>query len=428
MKILKKIIFGKNSDINRRSFVLNSVAGITSALKAVLILMIVMRITNVEDAGIITIAFAISNLLMTIGKFGVRNYQVTDVAFQYSFKSYLFVRIFTSIVMLIATIFYCLYNFCVSHDSGYKICIIAIICMMCIVEAIEDVFCGVYQQKGRLDVASIIFLIRWVLIILIFSVILFITRNTLVALLYAFVFSTLADIIMIKISFKELNLVLKDMTSSRYKEINLIKNCFPLFAGAFLMIYISNSPKYAIEMCLSDEIQAYYGFVSMPIFVIELLNNFLYQPILTNIAGCWNNGEIRKFRKYIITQCLLLTGITIVCIVGAYFLGIPVLSMIYNTNLTSYKIVLLLVLLGGGFLAFTGFFAVLLTIMRKQHWMMYSYVVIAISALLTMVPCVKKYGVFGGSVLFVVLIMLLSILLLICVLVGCKKIEGRIKA
>ena len=364
---------------------------------------------------------------MTIGKYGVRNYQVTDITFQYNFKTYLHVRLLTSFIMFIVTMIYCLYSISLSNNAEYKICIILIICMIGVVESIEDVFCGLYQQKGRLDVASIIFLIRWLLIILIFSLLLLTTKNTLMALLYAFVFSTVADFIMLKISFKEFHLILKEMISTRHKVIDLIKNCFPLFAGAFLMIYISNSPKYAIEMYLSDEIQAYYGFVSMPIFVIELLNNFLYQPILINIAEAWNNGDIRKFRKYIINQCLLLTILTLICITGAYFWGIPFLSMIYNTNLVSYKIILLLVLLGGGFLAFTGFFAVLLTIMRKQNWMMYSYIIIAISALITMGSCVKKFGVFGGSVLFVFLIMLLSSFLLICVLLGCKKIEGGLK-
>lgn len=45
---------------------------------------------------------------------------------------------------------------------------------------------------------------------------------------------------------------------------------------------------------------------------------------------------------------LIITGFTFVCEVGAYILGIPVLSWLYGVNLKKYKLTLLLLLLCGG--------------------------------------------------------------------------------
>lgn len=45
---------------------------------------------------------------------------------------------------------------------------------------------------------------------------------------------------------------------------------------------------------------------------------------------------------------LIITGFTFVCEVGAYILGIPVLSWLYGVNLKEYKLTLLLLLLCGG--------------------------------------------------------------------------------
>ena len=181
------------------------------------------------------------------------------------------------------------------------------------------------------------------------------------------------------------------------------------------MIYITNSPKYSIERYLSDDIQACFGFVSMPVFVIELLNNFLYQPKLVEIAMAWEKGELKTFRKYIFRQSTMLLILTGICELGAYFLGIPVLSAVYAVDLTSYKWILLLLLLGGGGLAFVGFFAVLLTVMRKQHWMMICYIIVAAAALFLMPYSVSNSGVWGGTIVFLMLMFSLAFLLFLAV-------------
>ena len=43
---------------------------------------------NDYDGGVFTIAYAIGNLMMTIGKYGMRNFQATDVNEKYSYKEY----------------------------------------------------------------------------------------------------------------------------------------------------------------------------------------------------------------------------------------------------------------------------------------------------------------------------------------------------
>lgn len=420
-KIFLKVLFGNSNKIEERSYIWNTIAGVINAFHAVILLMVVTRVTGLEEAGILTIAFAVSKLMVTIGKFGVRNYQVTDIKKEYDFYSYLKARLVTVLGMLLASICYCLYSYLVLDSSVYKAGVILMICLIYAVESIEDVFWGEYQKAGRLDVGAIIGSIRWFVTILIFCIGLVIMHNLLIATLISFFAALATDILLIYISYGELNIVYKESNSLNW--LSILKKCAPLFAGAFFMIYLTNSPKYAIEACLSDEIQACYGFVSMPVFVIELLNNFIYQPKLVKIARSWENKKLAEFKRYLIVQCCALILITGICIVGAYWLGIPVLSLMYNTDLSEYKLVLIVVLIGGGFLALTGFFAVLLTVMRKQNWMMYGYIVVSILAIVTMNTGVSKYGVLGGAILFDILIFILTILLLAFVLIGynCRK-------
>lgn len=418
-RIFLKALFGNNKKIEQRSYIWNTIAGFINAFHAVILLMVVTRVTGLEEAGILTIAFAVSKLMVTIGKFGVRNFQVTDIKKEYDFYSYLKARIITVFVMLFASVCYCIYSYFVLEVSIYKAGVIFMICLIYAVESIEDVFWGEYQKSGRLDVGAIISSIRWFVTIIVFCIGLIIMHNLLYASLLSFLVALITDALLIYISYKELNIICKEADSLNW--MSILKKCTPLFAGAFFMIYLTNSPKYAIEACLSDEIQACYGFVSMPVFVIELLNNFIYQPKLVKIARSWENKQLTEFKRYLIIQCCALLMITGLCIIGAYWVGIPILSLMYNTDLTQYKFVLILVLIGGGFLALTGFFAVLLTVMRKQDWMMYGYIVVSLLALVTMNTCVSKFGVVGGAILFDILIFVLTALLLAFVIISYNR-------
>ena len=176
---------------------------------------------------------------------------------------------------------------------------------------------------------------------------LIVLRNQLVSLIIATVLATGLFVVFTKWTIGAFD-VAKEKVD--WKQVfALLKVCFPLFAGAFLSFYIGNAPKYAIDAMLTDELQACYGFIAMPVFVIGLLNNFIFNPMLYKLSMMWNDGRVGQFVRKILLQSLIVAGITLVCIIGAFLLGVPVLSWLYNTDLAPYKAELLLLLLGGGF-------------------------------------------------------------------------------
>ena len=83
----------------------------------------------------------------------------------------------------------------------------------------------------------------------------------------------------------------------------------------------------------------------MPVFVIGLLNNFVFQPILTTVANCYETKNKDQFFQLIKRQIVVILIITIVALIGSYVLGIPVLSILYNCDLSNYKVDLLILML-----------------------------------------------------------------------------------
>ena len=319
------------------------------------------------------------------------------------------------------------YKYAVDGYSTEKTVIVFVMCLLKSVDAAEDVYHGLYQQQGRLDIAAKLQTIRMVGTILSFAAGLIVFRNLLTALILATVVSAVLVFGLIAVTLPEF----QDKTASsitgaeaRKKTVGLLKICFPLFAGTFLSFYIGNAPKYAIDKLLSEEVQACYGFISMPVFVINLLNGFIYQPILNKLAVDWSMGKKADFIKKVVRQFACVVGITVAAVAGGYLLGIPVLSILYNTDLKGYRMDLIILLLGGGMLALSGFLVIVLTIMRKQRNTIFGYALIAVLAYLFSEVFVRRYEVRGASMLYLDLmsgLTLIFLLMLILELVKMRK-------
>lgn len=378
--------------------------------------MIVTRITGLADAGMLTIAFAIGNLMMTVGKFGVRNFQVTDIENKFSFSVYLKTRMFTVLLMIAAVFGYLAYAFIALQYSPDKIAIIGMICMIYAVEALEDVFWGYYQRRNRMDAGAKMFCVRWLGILIAFPVSLWLSRNLGFTLLICLIVSLTLLGLMLGFSYgkicgeedRKMGQVLRN--GSLRETGQLLRTVFSLFGITFLSFYVNNAPKYAIDACLSEEIQACYGFVAMPVFVVGLLNTFVYQPTLLPMAVKWENGQYRIFIHRVLKQLAVVGTLSVICMAGAYMFGIPALSWLYHTELSAYKRELMILMAAGGFLAVSGYLSVVLTIMRRQKDLLWPYGLVALIAAGGLRGIVSRYDTIGAAVSYLLLMVLLCLI------------------
>ncbi len=400
----------------KRDYIWNTAAGLINAAEAVVMSMIVTRVTGLADAGMLTMAFAIGNLMLPVGKFGVRNYQVTDVENRFSSFTYFTTRFVTVCFMIAAVCGYLCYA---STGLGYgsdKLGIVFAVCMIYVVEALEDVVWGYFQQRNRLYAGARMFCVRWIGILLFFPVILYYSRDLKKTLLLCLALSVMIFLVLLRLSYPRYcseedrfsKLVCRKIEPRQIGR--LLKVVLPLFCISFLALYENNMPKYAIDRYLTDEIQACYGFVAMPVFVIGLLNNFIYQPTLVPMAVEWEQGMVERFRKRIKKQIMIIGALAAVCMAGAYLLGIPVLSLLYHTNLAGYKRELMILLLASAFLATSGYQSVVLTIMRCQKALLLPHGIVAVMSSLSLPFIVSRYGTMGAAICYMALMALLCLL------------------
>lgn len=391
------------------NFLWNAVGGILNAGQSVFLLIVITRVCGLEAAGIFSIAFATGNLFLYLGNYGVRNYQVSDLSEKYSFHDYLRHRLCTVLLMLAAAAVYTAWSAKTGNYSHYKTSCVLAMCACKAVDCLEEVFEGRYQQKGRLDRSGKLVTFRLLVSIGGMIAVLLVTRDLLTAVWWG-VFLAVAASALIIWRYRETAAF--ERTAFSFSGIaGLMRECFPVCAANFLSFYLINEPKYAIDAAMDETAQACYNFIAMPVFVIQLLNMFLYQPMLIRMTASWENGRRKEFLGYFGRICGALALISAPILLAAWIFGIPVLSWLYATDLSALRTELLLIMTGGIFLAFNGFYCAVLTIMRKQREIPLTYLAGAVLSLVSTPVMVRESGIVGAVLSFVLVMAAVTVLL-----------------
>ncbi|MCH4035623.1 MAG: lipopolysaccharide biosynthesis protein [Lachnospiraceae bacterium] len=391
------------------SFFWNTLGGILNAGQSVLVLAVLTRVLGLAAAGIYSIAFATGNLFLYLGEYGVRNVQVSDLSERYSFRDYLAQRYLTVGLMLVLSALFAGVSYLRGSYCAEKALTVFAMCLLKAVDCLEEVFEGRLHQRGRLDLAGKVMTVRLLFSIGGMLLAALLTGSLLAATLAAVVLALLSASGMILLYRGEV--ALAPGKSSRKNVLALMRVCFPVCAANFLQFYLINAPKYAIDAAMDETAQARYNFIAMPVFVIQLLGMFLYQPILGRMSA---EAESRDRRPLLRDIGKIVAGILLVsavCLAGAALLGIPVLSLLYATDLSDLRGELLWILVGGIFLALDGFFCAVLTILRRQNVIPVIYLLGTAGSFLLTGRMVVSAGMLGAVLAFVFVMILVFLLL-----------------
>ena len=408
-------------------YIWNIIGSMANALLSVIILMLVTRMLDNKQADIFSIAWTISQLMATIGTFQIRTYQATDVEEKFKFHQYLIFRIVTVGIMMLSSILYVV----VKSYTIYKATIVFIVCLFRGVDSLADVYEGWFQQKERLDLAGKAITYRIVFAMAGFGTTLYITNNLLFScsiLLFCYILCFLFINVRYCYIVDKLK-KRKGWTHHTHWIVKLAAEGAPLFVNAFLMMSICNEPKMVIDSAIEQNkmmqgTQTIFNVLFLPASVLTLAY-IVFRPLLTQMAVLWNRGEIKPFLKIIIRILACLLGMAILLLVGSTILGIPILSFIYDIDLSQYKWHLSVIIIGGCFCTFSYVFDNALVVIRKQYFLVCSYIVTWIYVKLISVKMVVMWGIMGAALSYAtamfVFFFTTMIIFIICLKISCKS-------
>lgn len=412
----------RTKDIGRSAFAWNLVSACLNSFQTMLLLFVLTHWGSSADSGMLVMAYAVGNLMLNIGRFGMRQYQVTDAKEAFSFREYVYSRVCSMFLMLIALALYLAWSAAGKGYTAEKLWVVGLLCLFKGIEAAEDVLHGRMQQQGRLDAAGKILAIRFTVFIGGFTACYLLTKDlALTIALNAAVSLCLCLLLNGAVMPRFLPEKKENGTGFRIPW-KLLGQCLPLCLALVMNIYLGNAPKYIIDGIVSDEAQTCFNIVFMPALVVALLSGFIFNPMLKRIGVLWTDGKTRELKKLVIRLTGVPVAIGVVVAAVGMLAGIPVLSFIYGVDVGGYRSVLLIALIASGVMAMLNLYVALLTTMRKQPHILGAYA----AGTVTLAACGR--GVLqqsGLTALCLVYLAVMMIVVIYCMVISWMTIKKQ---
>lgn len=376
-----------------------------------LLTIIVARISSPDPdvafqmAGIFGLSLATTNMFITFAGFGMRNYQVSDLQSEFNTKTYVYSRIITSTVSLIAIIVFVAFQ----NYTFYTTACILIFMLYKIVEVLFDVFAGSLQKQWRLDIVGQSLIIRAILSIISFTITLIITNDLFSAILAMTIISAISLLFFDFTQVQKYTDYHEQTTIKKIKKLLII--CLPLAIYSFLLATMGSLPRISLEKYHGEKLLGIYSNISNPTIIVQALTIQIFTPFISRFSELYNENKIIEF-KTLLKKCILfLACFTLVAIIGAYFLGDFALAIIFTKSILPYTYILIPLLIATSLNALSWLLCGLLTVTRDNNALVISNLTGVIVALIASHLLIPKYALMG-TVLATIIASLSSIALL----------------
>ena len=407
--------------MKKKQFIWNMLGSGIYSLATVIFVMLAKRLVGEEAGAKFYMAFTTGQMLLTIGYFEIRPFQVTDVKQQYRAKEYFGFRVISSAAMLACAVVVGIVYVVNGKADAAGFMLIITMCILKMFDGIADVFEGEFQRNDRIDISGMSMAFRTMAIMAVFSIIAWVTRNIYAASAAAAV-TGLAGAAVVAVVWSR-GFETLSVSFDREKMKSLFRSTILLFIGSAMCMWLWNGTKYVVEWTLTDRDTLAYGIVFMPTMVINLGSSFVFKPMLTTLARHYEQGEYKAFAKLVAVLVATAVGITVVTLGAGAWLGIPVLSWLYDIELAPYKSVMLVLIAAGGFNAVSILFYYALTVMRLQKEIFAGYTITFVVSIILPIVMVKAMGIAGAGTSYLIVMMLLTVLFggMLCVKLKKRK-------
>ena len=302
-----------------------------------LMTVIVVRLANFEAAGVFSLAITITAVFYCISIFGMRSFQVSDIANQFDDQVYFFSRICTSSIGMLGCFLYCF----LSGYSLYQISVVLLYMMFKTVEAFSDVSYGYFQKYNHFDYIFYSLSFKGILSVALFTLALFVTQNLILALLYI-TFGTGCIYIFYDLKYTKrlVGPLGKKMQEGRKNVWLLLKATVLLMAIQLVSPVLIAIPRVYFESNYGSELFGYYSSISAPTVVISTFVSCAMMPFLPRFAEYY----CRSMKKECFRLIAGTVGLTVifgtVCYLIGLWLGEFVLAILYTPDILKYSDIL----------------------------------------------------------------------------------------
>lgn len=395
------------ADRTTHDYVLNTVGLAAWGALFPILSIIATQLAGAEQAGMFSMAFTTATLMLYVGNYGVRTYQVSDIDEADSFASYQVQRVMTVAVMLLVGWLWCRIR---GYDHAMTLITWGAFGFRA-VDALADTYEARLQQMGKLYLSGVSQAARSILGMVVFTVLLLLTHNLAVASI-GMAISALATLILLSVPLALLETP-KSRGIDRIEIEELFVECFPAFAAQFLFALIETMPKFAMEGVLPYEDQVYFNAIYFPAQSILMIVGFVYKPQLVRIANMWADRSRRtRFDLVVLAMMGVSVVVTLVMLFVFGAVGVWFNGLCYGVDFEPYRVAQYLMIVAGGLSAGIDFLYQVITVLRRQAQATLMYLIAFAVVALASIVLVRMVG-FDGAVYSYLVVMVILFAMLV---------------
>ena len=343
------------------------------------------------NAGLLATAASVTNIFITIASYGMRSYQVSDLAGTYTDGEYLASR---AVTVGTAMVLCAGYTLALGYDARQS-AVIGLFLLYKLLEAVTDVVHGCCQKRDRMDVIGISYAVRGVLAAGLFSAV-YLATGQLVPALAAMTLACLAFCVGYDVLYCR-RLYTPTGGVRRGRVWALLLACLPLAVYSFFNTTAANLPRLMLERVWGSETAGIYGLANAPVLVLQVGATFLFTPFLTVFASLYREGDWRGFIRLFCRVTAFVAALTAVGVVGVLVLGRFGLRLLAGETVASHAYLLPLMVVCAGVSSLVLFLCMLLTVVRcLGKLLLATGVAVALGAVFSLL-LVRPYGMMGTS-------------------------------
>lgn len=320
-----------------------------------------LRMLGATMSGYYAVAMSIGNTLYAIALWGMRSFIVSDQKHEFSYGEYCGARLIGIGIGALGLVAVLLFT----HYDSTQVLILILYSAFKFAEALTELMDCFMQEQKQMDINAKSMILRSVLYIALFYAALKVTGSLACGLAVILVLALLV--------FVFFNLrVVKERVSIKSVIFNqgtwkIVKECFPIMMFESLAAAVVAIPRLRYETIGSlDELGIYTSIYTMVIF-LQLVINVLIYTFAPYMAEAYQNHDHKSFMKQVVILFAGAAGLGLLAEVLVYFLGEPVIGLLYGADVGPYYTYLYVGILSGVTMVWTMVFSQLFTILRHTY-------------------------------------------------------------
>lgn len=350
---------------------------------------VVVWFVGYTEAGIFSLVVSFTNIFGFLSKYGMRNYQISDIKREYTDGQYFGARL---LAIGAAAVCFTVALLLCRFDSNTALCCIAYMAFK-FLEALTDFLFGIFQRLNQYKPIMLSYALKGFFSLAGFIAGLYWLHD----LFWAIVVMTLLYLAVVL--FYDLPVIHKHekIGCSFQGSKRLFLVCTPLMLSTLITPYMTFIVRYMIEQLYGQEQLGYYSTISMVVVVMTTLAGSIWVVLLPSISKYFQSGEYKKLKNILIKiVCLIFAAGAAVIALGA-LLGPWVFGLFFGKSILAYMYLLVPVLAASVLLTATAFFGTVLIPLQRRGAMLWCNVIGAVACTAAAYPLTKADGMMGAN-------------------------------